>query len=147
MRPDDLWKSDVGPWPSRDGPAVTCGGCGQHGTRDLIARNGLCWSCWARAWAGATEAVLDRPRVQQIAGSSGATKKGERMNETMNRTQRQANYEDYVEIIADYIQQENADGRYVAVAQVVNLAEVLNPNCDPAMVLVDVHDLLEERGR
>jgi hypothetical protein len=67
------------------------------------------------------------------------------MNDAI-RMQRAADYEDIVAIIADYIQQENADGRYVAVAQVVNLAEVLNPNCDPAMVLLAVHDLLEERG-
>jgi hypothetical protein len=54
MRPYDLWKRDIGPWLTADGPVVACAGCGQRGSRGLIARDGLCWSCWVRAWAATT---------------------------------------------------------------------------------------------
>jgi hypothetical protein len=52
LAPPDLVQSDVGPWPSiGDDPVkVTCAGCGHCGTRDGIAREALCWSCWARTW-------------------------------------------------------------------------------------------------
>jgi hypothetical protein len=92
-RPDDLAWSDVGPWPSVDGgPAAACAGCGQRGTRDLIARDGLCWSCWARAWARATAAALDRlHHAQPTADDIGGATKKEPMNseiETSNDRER-----------------------------------------------------------
>jgi hypothetical protein len=51
-RPDDLWRSDVGPWPNADASTapIVCVGCGRRGGRDGIARDHLCWSCWALAW-------------------------------------------------------------------------------------------------
>lgn len=53
MRPDDVARSDVGPWPSAQSdpsPPVECAGCGRRGTRALIAREALCWACWAREY-------------------------------------------------------------------------------------------------
>jgi hypothetical protein len=50
MRPDDIAWSDVGAWPST-GDAVAdcvCSGCRRRGTHNMIAKDTLCWSCWAR---------------------------------------------------------------------------------------------------
>jgi hypothetical protein len=49
MRPDDLAWSDVGPWESTGDLAnAECAGCGCRGPASMIARDALCWSCWAR---------------------------------------------------------------------------------------------------
>jgi hypothetical protein len=52
MRPDDVAWSDVGEWGSV-GDVVAdceCTGCGRRGTAaNIIARDDLCWSCWARS--------------------------------------------------------------------------------------------------
>src|SRR5262245_21043386 len=76
MRPRDLEWSDVGPWPSIADAVwpVRCA-CGSA----AIARDDLCWSCWARAWAGTTS-TTDRDDVQQqTAVLDGATKEARMM--------------------------------------------------------------------
>ena len=53
MRPDDVAWSDVGPWPSVQDdplPPVECIGCGRRSSRTGIAREGLCWGCWAQEY-------------------------------------------------------------------------------------------------
>jgi hypothetical protein len=63
-RSDDLAWSDVGVWPSvQDDPTrpVECVGCGRRGSRTCIAREGLCWSCWAQEYHRRLEPVEDDP--------------------------------------------------------------------------------------
>jgi hypothetical protein len=51
MRPDDDVRADVGEWESAGDRVADaeCAGCGRRGTANSIARDDLCWSCWARA--------------------------------------------------------------------------------------------------